>query len=169
VDAHNVVPCWVTSDKCEFAAKTIRKKIHNGVDQFLEEFPAMQEHTPNVRSNSATRHSGSSSSVDGETAKEEVEWNVPASVDIASSNSSSSSSSKKTTSSYTTTVTLSSLLADTQWETLLSYLSLNQQESPGLQVKEITWAEPGERGGIAKLREFVSTRLDKFDNTRCLD
>lgn len=28
VDAHNVVPVWVTSEKLEYAARTIRTKIH---------------------------------------------------------------------------------------------------------------------------------------------
>ena len=28
VDAHNVIPVWEASDKCEYAARTIRPKIH---------------------------------------------------------------------------------------------------------------------------------------------
>lgn len=28
VDAHNIVPCWVASDKLEYGARTIRGKIH---------------------------------------------------------------------------------------------------------------------------------------------
>ncbi len=39
VDAHNIVPCWVTSDKQEYAARTIRTKIHKKLDEFLEPFP----------------------------------------------------------------------------------------------------------------------------------
>jgi len=45
VDAHNVVPAWVTSDKQEYAARTIRPKIHKNVNEFLVEFPAL---TPNL-------------------------------------------------------------------------------------------------------------------------
>ena len=35
VDAHNVVPVWVASDKKETAARTIRKKIHSKLPIFL--------------------------------------------------------------------------------------------------------------------------------------
>jgi deoxyribodipyrimidine photo-lyase len=27
-DAHNIIPCWLASDKLEFAARTIRPKIN---------------------------------------------------------------------------------------------------------------------------------------------
>jgi deoxyribodipyrimidine photo-lyase len=39
VDAHNIVPCWIASDHQEFAARTIRPKIHRHLSEFLEEFP----------------------------------------------------------------------------------------------------------------------------------
>ncbi len=42
VDAHNVVPCWVASDKQEYAARTIRPKIHKKLDEYLVEFPAIE-------------------------------------------------------------------------------------------------------------------------------
>lgn len=35
VDAHNIIPCWKLSDKCEFAAKTIRPKVHRLVETYL--------------------------------------------------------------------------------------------------------------------------------------
>ncbi len=41
VDAHNIVPCWITSDKQEYAARTIRPKIHRRLDEFLEPFPSL--------------------------------------------------------------------------------------------------------------------------------
>ncbi|TRY68590.1 hypothetical protein TCAL_13499 [Tigriopus californicus] len=44
VDAHNVVPVWVTSDKQEYAARTIRSKIHRKLDEFLTEFPPVSPH-----------------------------------------------------------------------------------------------------------------------------
>ncbi len=54
VDAHNIVPCTVASDKQEYAAYTIRKKIHRLLPEFLTEFPPMRkpsvaysgDHTP---------------------------------------------------------------------------------------------------------------------------
>ena len=44
VDAHNVVPCWVASEKQEWAAYTIRPKIHRRLFEFLEPFPEIQPH-----------------------------------------------------------------------------------------------------------------------------
>ena len=39
VDAHNVVPVWITSTKREYAARTIRPKIHKHYNQYLQKFP----------------------------------------------------------------------------------------------------------------------------------
>jgi len=39
VDARNVVPVWIASDKKEYAARTIRKKIMTRLPTFLTEFP----------------------------------------------------------------------------------------------------------------------------------
>jgi deoxyribodipyrimidine photo-lyase len=39
VDAHNIVPCWLASDKEEFAAYTFRPKIKRRLPEFLDEFP----------------------------------------------------------------------------------------------------------------------------------
>ncbi len=42
VDAHNIVPCWAASDRQEYAARTIRPKIHRKLEEFLEPFPGLQ-------------------------------------------------------------------------------------------------------------------------------
>ncbi|MBD3233272.1 MAG: deoxyribodipyrimidine photo-lyase [candidate division Zixibacteria bacterium] len=44
VDAHNIIPCWHASDKLEYAAYTIRPKIHKMLPEFLEEFPSLEKH-----------------------------------------------------------------------------------------------------------------------------
>lgn len=44
VDAHNIVPVWETSDKQEFAARTIRNKVNNKLTQYLTEFPPLIKH-----------------------------------------------------------------------------------------------------------------------------
>ncbi len=41
VDAHNIVPVWKVSDKEEFAAYTIRPKIHKLLNRYLIEFPKL--------------------------------------------------------------------------------------------------------------------------------
>lgn len=49
VDAHNIVPCWVTSDKQEYAARTIRNKINSKLSEFLTEFPPVIKHPFNSK------------------------------------------------------------------------------------------------------------------------
>lgn len=44
VDAHNVVPVWVTSEKQEYAARTIRPKITNKLPDYLTPFPPVISH-----------------------------------------------------------------------------------------------------------------------------
>lgn len=43
VDAHNIVPCRIASDKLEFGAYTIRPKINRLLDEFLEPFPSLRK------------------------------------------------------------------------------------------------------------------------------
>lgn len=44
VDAHNIVPVWVASDKQEYAARTIRNKINGKLDKYLTQFPPVVRH-----------------------------------------------------------------------------------------------------------------------------
>jgi len=44
VDAHNVVPVWAASDKQEYAARTIRKKVMMSLPVYLTDFPALEKH-----------------------------------------------------------------------------------------------------------------------------
>ncbi|GIL76978.1 hypothetical protein Vretimale_8581 [Volvox reticuliferus] len=46
VDAHNVVPVWVASDKREVGARTLRPKIHKHLPEFLCEFPEVSQLGP---------------------------------------------------------------------------------------------------------------------------
>lgn len=39
VDAHNIVPCWIASQKQEWSAHAFRLKIKKHLAEFLEEFP----------------------------------------------------------------------------------------------------------------------------------
>jgi deoxyribodipyrimidine photo-lyase len=48
VDAHNIVPCLYVSNKTEFAAYTIRPKIHKLLPEFLDEFPLLQKMNKNI-------------------------------------------------------------------------------------------------------------------------
>jgi len=44
VDARNIVPCWEASNKKEYAAYTLRPKIHRALPEFLKDFPPAQKH-----------------------------------------------------------------------------------------------------------------------------
>ena len=44
VDTHNVIPLWVTSDRQEFAAHTIRRKIHKNLEEFLQSPAKLKKH-----------------------------------------------------------------------------------------------------------------------------
>ncbi len=41
VDAHNIVPAWIASQKQEFGAYTLRPKIHRLLPTYLDEFPGL--------------------------------------------------------------------------------------------------------------------------------
>jgi deoxyribodipyrimidine photo-lyase len=47
VDAHNCIPVWELSEKQEFAAHTIRRKVHAKLPEFLEEYGKLAKHEPN--------------------------------------------------------------------------------------------------------------------------
>uniref|UniRef100_A0A336L2S2 Deoxyribodipyrimidine photo-lyase n=1 Tax=Culicoides sonorensis TaxID=179676 RepID=A0A336L2S2_CULSO len=44
VDAHNIVPVWVTSEKQEYAARTIRNKVNSQLSTYLTKFPPVIKH-----------------------------------------------------------------------------------------------------------------------------
>ena len=48
VDAHNVVPAWIASPKLEFAAYTLRPKIHRLLTEFLTPLPRLNAPTVEV-------------------------------------------------------------------------------------------------------------------------
>lgn len=44
VDAHNIIPCRYISDKAEYAAFTLRKKVERLLPEFLTQFPNLVRH-----------------------------------------------------------------------------------------------------------------------------
>ena len=44
VDTHNIIPCWIVSTKQEYAAYTIRPKIHRLLPQYLGDIPKLLPH-----------------------------------------------------------------------------------------------------------------------------
>lgn len=59
IDTHNIIPAWVTSSKCEFAAHTIRRKIHTHLEHYLVEPPTLQDQALTVD----TPHSSSDTDI----------------------------------------------------------------------------------------------------------
>jgi len=44
VDAHNIIPCWLASNKQEFAAYTFRPKVKRLLDEYLKPLPKLKKH-----------------------------------------------------------------------------------------------------------------------------
>jgi deoxyribodipyrimidine photo-lyase len=44
VDAHNIIPCWVSSDKQEYSAFTFRIKVHKKLDNYMDSFTPVRKH-----------------------------------------------------------------------------------------------------------------------------
>lgn len=47
VDAHNCIPVWNASEKQEFAAHTIRRKVHKLLPVYMETYDSLQKHNEN--------------------------------------------------------------------------------------------------------------------------
>ncbi len=43
VDAHNIVPCWIASEKQEYAAYTFRQKVNKFMKSFLDNFSPIEK------------------------------------------------------------------------------------------------------------------------------
>jgi len=52
VDTHNIIPCRIASEKQEYAAYTLRPKIHRKLYEFLEPFPELKPHPFSAEDNS---------------------------------------------------------------------------------------------------------------------
>jgi deoxyribodipyrimidine photo-lyase len=44
VDAHNIIPCWIASNKQEFGARTLRPKISKIIKDYLVDYPSLLKH-----------------------------------------------------------------------------------------------------------------------------
>jgi deoxyribodipyrimidine photo-lyase len=78
VDAHNIIPCWITSQKQEYAAYTIRPKIHRLLPEFIEKFPSVKKHPFALKGKQpATKWQDVCSSLRIDRDVKEVEWLKP--------------------------------------------------------------------------------------------
>ncbi|HLP17058.1 MAG TPA: deoxyribodipyrimidine photo-lyase, partial [Bacteroidota bacterium] len=44
IDAHNIVPVWIASQKLEYGAYTLRPKLHRLLPEFLDDYPPIVKH-----------------------------------------------------------------------------------------------------------------------------
>ncbi|EDW08131.2 deoxyribodipyrimidine photo-lyase [Drosophila mojavensis] len=78
VDAHNVVPLWVTSDKQEYAARTIRNKINSKLSEYLTEFPPLIKHAyGNVKGSRSVDWTAAYEMLSCDKSVDAVEWAKP--------------------------------------------------------------------------------------------
>jgi deoxyribodipyrimidine photo-lyase len=54
VDAHNVVPAWIASQKSEVGARTLRPKLHRLLPEYIEKFPKLVVHPYQIKGVMAT-------------------------------------------------------------------------------------------------------------------
>lgn len=77
VDAHNIVPVWETSDKQEYAARTIRSKINKKLDNFLTDFPPVIEHPYDGKIETEVNWQMAFDSLQVDMTVDEVDWAKP--------------------------------------------------------------------------------------------
>ena len=78
VDARNIIPCWEASNKREYAAYTLRPKIHRALPEFLKDFPLVQNHPfPWPKKVKGTDWDEAELSLKIDRSVPEVDWLVP--------------------------------------------------------------------------------------------
>ena len=78
VDGRNIVPCWEASNKKEYAAYTLRPKIHRALPEFLKDFPLAQKHPfPWPKKVKKTDWDQAESSLNIDLSVTEVDWLLP--------------------------------------------------------------------------------------------
>jgi deoxyribodipyrimidine photo-lyase len=77
VDAHNIVPCRYVSQKVEFAAHTIRPKLHRALPDFLIDIPSVPTQDPVLVSRTGIDWAALDASVAVDSSVPPVEWATP--------------------------------------------------------------------------------------------
>jgi len=78
VDAHNVVPCRMISQKREYAARTLRPKLHRALPEYLDDFPVLRPHPHSFHGMLAEPDwEGARRFVDADESVPPVTWLVP--------------------------------------------------------------------------------------------
>lgn len=79
VDGHNIVPCWLASEKEEFAAHTFRPKVHRQLRQYLTDFPELLWHPQSGVAANEPEWDALRAAVRADRSVPPVDWLVPGS------------------------------------------------------------------------------------------
>ncbi|KAA0155568.1 hypothetical protein FNF28_06702 [Cafeteria roenbergensis] len=142
VDAHNVVPCWLASDKPEVSTRTFRPKLHARIHHFLTVFPAVLSHSPFPFNDAAV--------VGG------VREDAAA---AAAADGAGPSAGPSEGPLIAGPAPINAATGLTDWGAVAAFLKINWA------LPEVTWAQPGERAAEAALAAFLESarRVDKYD------
>ena len=77
VDAHNIIPVWVTSQKKEYAAYTIRRKIQSNLDHFLTDYPKLKIHPYGTANSKGKPYDNIIDDLSIDHGVKEVDWLIP--------------------------------------------------------------------------------------------
>ena len=77
VDAHNIIPVWVTSQKKEYAAYTIRTKIQSNLDHFLTDYPKLKIHPYGTANVEEKPYDNIIADLNIDHGVKEVDWLIP--------------------------------------------------------------------------------------------
>jgi len=77
VDAHNIIPVWVTSQKKEYAAYTIRTKIQSNLDHFLTDYPKLKIHPYGTANVEKRPYNNIIADLNIDHGVKEVDWLIP--------------------------------------------------------------------------------------------
>ena len=77
VDAHNIIPVWVTSQKKEYAAYTIRRKIQSNLDHFLTDYPKLKIHPYGTANSKGRPYDNIIDDLSIDHGVKEVDWLIP--------------------------------------------------------------------------------------------
>mgnify|MGYP001159525123 CR=1 FL=1 len=77
VDTHNIIPCWDCSDKKEYSAYTIRKKIEKKLTHYLTDIPSISSHPYGQIGPVKNNWAKIINSLNIDTSVREVEWLLP--------------------------------------------------------------------------------------------
>ncbi len=77
VDTHNIIPVWKTSDKKEFAAHTIRRKINLLLDEYLTDIPNCIIHPYGITKKSSINWEKIIDDLNVDRMVKSVDWIIP--------------------------------------------------------------------------------------------